>query len=471
VAASVVGGAALPLVRVGIGWPIGAVALTGVVAAVRVPACRARTRAESMGNGVGTGVRLFRVAMGLAALVLVAVAAVRAAGWLVTIGLAAAGVLASYALLGGEGWGALVRAGLALPRAALGALRRIAPDRTIRRPDRTALRAAAGVAVGLGLLVVFGALFRAADPVFADLVRRWTAGLSAAEVARATIALVLAGLAATGVASLASSPAGGAPRPGPAPRPPTRLDWVEWAAPLFMLDALFAIFVYVQLTVLFAGHQYVLGPGGPTYAEYARAGFAELLTVTILTLGVVAALARFAGRATRSRRVLLRLLGGVLGGLTLVIVASALRRMAVYAEAYGFTRPRLLADAVEVLLGLVFVLILLAGVRLRATWLPRAVLGAGAAVLLGLAALNPDAYIARTVIDRYHKDGHLDAAYLATLSADAVAEIDKLPEPVRTCILAGLAADLDRREPWYGWNAGRQAAREILRGRPRVCPS
>ena len=233
-----------------------------------------------------------------------------------------------------------------------------------------------------------------------------------------------------------------------------------------MLDVLFGAFAYIQLGIIFEGHTYVLGPGGPTYASFARTGFVQLLVVTLLTLGVFAALARWAGRGSRERRVLLRVLGGALGAFTLLIVASAVRRMGIYAEAYGFTRARLLADAAELWLGLVFVGILVAGVRLRAIWLPRAALAAGVAVLLGLAALNPDAYVARTVIGRFHYDGHLDAAYLSTLSADAVPEINTLPDIDRTCILALTVRDLIRRDPWYGWNAGREAARASVRERP-----
>jgi len=86
--------------------------------------------------------------------------------------------------------------------------------------------------------------------------------------------------------------------------------------------------------------------------------------------------------------------------------------------------------------------------------------------LLGLVAVNPDAYIAGTVIARYHHDGHLDAAYLSVLSADAVPEIDRLPEPYRSCVLAGLAGRPSTVDPWDAANAGRSVAWRVLRARP-----
>ena len=98
---------------------------------------------------------------------------------------------------------------------------------------------------------------------------------------------------------------------------------------------------------------------------------------------------------------LIRALGGVLCGLTLVIVASALKRLGLYADAYGFTWPRLLGFAGEVWLGLIFVLVLVAGVRLRAAWLPRATVAAAVGVLFALVAVNPEALMARTVLERY----------------------------------------------------------------------
>ena len=75
-------------------------------------------------------------------------------------------------------------------------------------------------------------------------------------------------------------------------------------------------------------------------------------------------------------------------------------------------------------------------------------------------------YIARAVIDRYHKDGHLDGDYLLGLFPDAVAEIDKLPEPHRSCTLYQLAEELREPDPWYAYNIERERARRILARRP-----
>ena len=62
---------------------------------------------------------------------------------------------------------------------------------------------------------------------------------------------------------------------------------------------------------------------------------------------------------------------------------------------------------IELWLGAVFILIAVAGIRMTARWLPRAVLVAGAVALLGLAAINPERLIAERNIDRYQQTGHV----------------------------------------------------------------
>ena len=105
--------------------------------------------------------------------------------------------------------------------------------------------------------------------------------------------------------------------------------------------------------------------------------------------------------------------------LTLLVVASALRGMAVYQDAYGFTTLRLFVDVFEGWLGFVVLAIMVAGAVGRGAWLPRIALVSGAVALVGLAAINPDAWVAGRNIDRYEATGKLDLRYLQDLSADA----------------------------------------------------
>jgi hypothetical protein len=188
--------------------------------------------------------------------------------------------------------------------------------------------------------------------------------------------------------------------------------------------------------------------------------------VTALTLVVIMSAARWAPRDTGTDRLLIRALLGGLAVLTLVIVASALYRMRVYEEAYGFTRLRVFVSTVELWLGAVFIMVLVAGVRLAAGWLPRAISASAMVALFGLAVLNPDRFIADRNIDRYTETGRLDTYYLRTLSADAVPALDRLPAGARECALVDLADELSAPDGWQDYNLARTQARHLLADRP-----
>ena len=231
----------------------------------------------------------------------------------------------------------------------------------------------------------------------------------------------------------------------------------EWLVPLLLVVALYVGFVVAQATVMFGGHDFLRRTTGLTYAEHVHQGFGQLTVATVLTLGVVAVAARKAGRDDASQRLLLRLVLGSLCLLTLVVVASALYRMHVYEEAYGFTRLRLLVSVFEGWLGLVVLLVLVAGIRLRGRWLPRAVVLTGAGALLALAALNPDGYVAERNVERYLETGKVDWAYLAGLSADAVPALRALPAEAQACLLQ----ERGESDGWLEWNLGRARAGDV----------
>jgi hypothetical protein len=444
--AALVAAATVPLDRPGLGWLLTGIALIAVVVAV---GAESRVRPGAA-----------RVLWAAAGLALLGVGSVRAAGWLYLLCLPVAALCAVQALVGGASVRAMVAGALTGPVAAIRALpwagrgaRGLAP----RGRPVDLVRLLVSVAVSILLLLVFGALFASADDTFARLLGQVVPDVSLLGLPRWLFLFVVVWHAGLAAAYLTAAPPELA-EPGE-PRRPLRL--VEWALPVALLDALFGLFVLVQIAVLFGGREHVLGPGGPDFAQYARGGFWQLLAVTTLTLAVVAAVARMAPRTGRADRIAVRALVGTLAVLTLVIVASALKRMALYEEAYGYTRLRLVVSAIELWLGLLFVLILVAGVRLWTAWLPRAVLTSAVIGLLGLAALNPDRFIARQNVDRFERTGRIDVSYLSGLSADAAPELVRLPVDWRETAVEPIRRDLQH-DPWYSYNVGRADARAVL---------
>ena len=455
--AGLVAAASLPLDRPGVGW-----LCTGLAAAAATSVVARRAPAGSLTFGA----KARRIAWGTATLALLAVGLIRAAGWLFALCVLAALVTGSLTVGGGTTVAGMIRGALAVPLAALRALpwgfRGLVALRGGTTPV-SAVRLVTTAAVSLALLGIFGGLFASADAAFARVVADLLPDISILTVFRWGFVFTVVGLGTLGAAYLVSAPPN---LDGDGGKRRARLRRVEWVLPVGLLVLLFGGFVLVQLTVLFGGATHVLRTMDLTYAEYARSGFWQLLFVTALTLPVLGAAARWAPRDTRADRVLIRALLGGLAALTLVVVASALYRMHVYEQAYGFTRLRLSVQAVEVWLGGVFLMVLAAGVRLRARWLPQAVAASAVAVLLGLAALNPDRFIADRNIDRYRAGGRLDVSYLAHLSADAVPALERLDGPQRDCAQRLLIHDL-REDPddWRGFNLSRAAARDILAGR------
>jgi len=447
--AGLVGAVVLVVSRAGVGWLLTGLVVAAVATATAWGAGRRRPTLPEAG-------------WGCAALALLAMGTLRA-GWLFAFCAIGALLAGSLALAGGRttrglalGMGAgVVAAFRGIPWASAG----LAYARSRRRPEGGP-RIGLSVFVAVLLVLVFGALFASADAVFAKLTAGLLPPVDGPGLVKAVLRAGLVLAIALGCAFLAAR------RPGfddvPATRP-RLVRRVEWVLPLAALDALFLVFVLVQVTVLVGG-----GYGRLDYARYARSGFFQLVVITVLTLVVLGVAARVAPREQRTDRLLLRGLLGTLAVLTLVIVASALTRMARYEQEYGWTRLRVLVGAVELWLGLLFVLVLVAGVRLRAGWLPRAVAGTAVAGLLAVTLLNPDRFIADRNVDRYLRTGDIDVAVLEDLSADAAPAFDRLPAQLRSCALSWLAEDLAAHpDDWRTWNLGRAQARAVIARGPR----
>jgi hypothetical protein len=408
-------------------------------------------------------------------LALAAMPLLRSAPWLLALDALAALGLASLAVVGGSTWTQVIRAPVSvltrLPQAPPFLWRGLrGPRGRVRRPSPV-LR---GAAIGGALLTVFGGLFLTADRAFAHLaseilIPEWDFSLLPARmIVFGLVAVTVGGYAAANprFAHLWGSPPGlWAAVARDERRAPRRLGRTEWIVALTLLDLLFLAFVALQIAVLFGGHTHVLETAGLTYAEYAREGFFQLLLVGALTLAVVAGAVRWAARARRRDTVVLRALLGLLCGLTLVVLASALRRLGLYEEAFGFTRARLSAHAILLWLAGVLLLVMVAGIRMRAWWLPRTVVAFTAVSLLAFSVANPDGLVAAKNVERFRETGWIDLGYLAGLSPDAVPALATLPPRLRGCVLlasGGIADRLAVEESWHAWSLARARARSVV---------
>ncbi|MEZ0073834.1 DUF4153 domain-containing protein [Planotetraspora sp. GP83] len=462
-------------------WLLPVVAAVGLVAAVALPyastglglvltaiAMGAAALPAVLGPG-GRGLTPWTVTFGVLAYALVGVALIRDADWLVApVLLAAFGVAALALSGGGTGWLGVIRGGLSVVLG-LFPLPWFLSDpvkRLVKR--RRMMPALVSVGITVVLLGVFGLLFTSADAVFSAFASRllqtpeWAASLPFRIFLFGVFALLVAAAVLVALRPVAE-PEG----------PDLRISVTRtvWVIPLVGLNLLFASFVAVQITVLFGGSRRVLSTAGLTYAEYARSGFFELVTVSVFVLGIVAAAAILLRLNGRRDRWLLAVLLGLLCGFTLVILASALHRLGLYTDAYGLSRLRASVGATIWWLAAVFVLVLVAGaVRLthrETAWFFRSLVLVTGVGLLVFAAWDPDVQVAETQL-AVRGIERLDHNYLGDLGAEAVPTLDRLPEPARSCVLRDVVAVNHLNEPdaWNGWNLARERARDVLALRP-----
>ncbi|MCX6463108.1 MAG: DUF4173 domain-containing protein [Pseudonocardiales bacterium] len=439
VAAAVVTAVAVPEGAPGLGWPVTALVLGLLAAAVRWHARPAAPNAGAVRSGAGWGA----LAVGLAA-----VSALRDAEWLVTLCLLAAVAAGSLAVAGRAFRSTLVSA-LVVWVAAARALPWVV--RGLPRGAGSARIAVSALACG-ALLLVFVPLLASADAAFAAVVGAVVPALDGDSAARTAVLAGCGAAALLGASYLLVAP------PEPAVRAPRRspLRPLEWALPLGVLAALFAAFTLVQVVTLLGGDDHVRATTGLTYAEYARTGFWQLIAVTVLALGVILVGQRLAPDGRRAPL-------AVLAVLTLGIVATAIGRMWLYEQAYGSTVLRLVVLVCELWLGAGFVLVLVGVVRGARP--VRGMVVTGAVMLLALALADPERIVAERNVDRFAATGSIDLTYLSELSADAAPALARLPEPQRSCALAAVAGRVDpAADDWRSLNAARAALPGITAG-------
>jgi hypothetical protein len=146
--------------------------------------------------------------------------------------------------------------------------------------------------------------------------------------------------------------------------------------------------------------------------------------------------------------------------------------MQLYQAEYGLTELRVYATALMLWMAVVLALFAWTVLRGRARgFASRAVLS-GAAALLALDAVNPEALIVRTNVRRGAEAHQLDVAYLATLSADAApalrASLPRLSAREQCVVLKSLRRELRPRRAadgygWQSWSVARHRAHGIAR--------
>jgi hypothetical protein len=359
--------------------------------------------------------------------------------------------------------------------AAIGGARRELPSsRRVIGAASPAMAILRGIALAVPVVLLFVALFASADAVFAELLDDlfgWELNLDQA-IGRLVLGAAFGWLVGGGLALAASRP----------PEVTSTVATERWRpgtteimTVLASVTALFLVFVALQAAYLFGGID-TLEATGLTYAEYARRGFFELVAVAMLAGGLVIGAERLARDRTRA----LVGIAIVLTALTAVVLLSALLRLRLYQEAYGWTELRLyvLATIVLLAIGVVGLVVTLLADRVR--WIGHVLVIAALAIGLVLNVVGPARFITEQNVARtldpslVPPDGSsgLDVWYASSLGDDAVPAllhaIPALGDGETDEVRRQLDFRLDRLTrdegltAWQAWNAGRSAARDAL---------
>ena len=373
-----------------------------------------------------------------------------------------AGVLAAVACTDAHRVSGMVASVAAWPASALRGLPLI--DRTVRmlgQHGRTwaALRTSV---VSLVLLLVFGGLLASADAVLGSWASALVPDISDMLVFRAFTLVFFAGVMLAGLYLAINPPAVDELRTSRLTD--RRIPVREWQIPLGVVIAVFVVFIAAQAAATIGGHDYVMRTAGVTYAESARQGFGQLTLATALVLLLVAGVRSWGRADTASERRVMTVMNALLCVLTLLVVASALRRMALYQDAFGYTTLRVNVDAFEVWLGIV-VLGVLVSLFVGGRWLGRLALVSAALLVAGLSLGNVNGFVADRNIALYQETGEIDSFYLSQLGDDAVPTIHEsdLPAEVKACVISRSSTQ-DGGSTWPEWNLARSRADDIRAG-------
>lgn len=278
-----------------------------------------------------------------------------------------------------------------------------------------------GLIAAVPVLFVFTVLFSAADAVFADRLFHLfdvKLYLDPETVARTVKTLFLAMVFAGFLYVLEGD--SHALKDGI--RLPARFDATVVSIVFGLVNVLFLTFIFIQIKYLFGAAPSFIS-ANLTYADYARQGFFELVAVMVLAGLLILSMYRSFNHHGMAKVLLfLKLL---LIAQVMVVAASALKRMNLYQDAYGFTTLRLYVEW--------FIYAAMAGfitlaVALAAHWQFRkffySLAVAALVIFTVVASVNADAMIAQKNIQQaLAKDRPLDINYLINLSVDAAPDV------------------------------------------------
>ncbi len=126
---------------------------------------------------------------------------------------------------------------------------------------------------------------------------------------------------------------------------------------LGILCLVYVIFIWLQAEYLFSAFAGIR-PEGFTYAEYARRGFFELCAISFFNLFFLLCASLFSEHRMKENKGLC-ILNMILSVLTLLLIATAMSKLAMYIDVYGLTVNRILPQTFMIWMTVVYAALIL----------------------------------------------------------------------------------------------------------------
>jgi len=277
-----------------------------------------------------------------------------------------------------------------------------------------------GLAAAVPVLLVAGLLLASADAAFEAAMKRFL-GTLGTTLLQAFLAAALFFPLFSLLFGLARGEELHGHRPAAEPKG-GKLEPLIAASFLGAIALLYLCYLLTQLAYFFSGFTGLL-PQGYTPAQYARRGFFELCAVAAINLGLLL-LVSGVTRKNEAKHLPapVKALSAFVCAFTLVLIAAAESKMALYVKLFGMTRMRLMVSLFILLLALCFVL-LLARMFIRRFACMKALLAAGCVLVLAMSFADIDRVVLRYNMWAY-RTGHLE-----TLDVQAFYELGAAKVP------------------------------------------
>ncbi|MCM1579644.1 MAG: DUF4173 domain-containing protein [Ruminococcus sp.] len=196
------------------------------------------------------------------------------------------------------------------------------------------------------------------------------------------------------------------------------------AAPVCVL---YVIFFFSQASYFLSAFASRL-PGEISYSEYARQGFFELCAVSVINLVIIVGINLFCKYSEDgSRPACIKIISCIVSVFTILLIATALSKMALYINAYGLTPLRVYTTWFMFLLAVIFLGIFLSLITPKVN-LPKLAITAFVIMFAALSFVNVEGMIITVNADRYLNGTleNFDTSLISEMSSSAVPAACKL---------------------------------------------